>query len=169
LQEIAVFKDKMKMEASQGLGPSQGSQQFRGKKSIKFYKPSVAEFNNAYYLIASDVFLLGGKPRKLTPEDIQELPVIISWKGPDYHYKTDEKECFQLLCKIIFDMNLMQNPKFVSFPLGMVFFYHFTFFLLFISFPFTLFPKASFGTVLSTPIEAGLCTALGDKTQSRDL
>ena len=54
----------------------------------------------------------------LTPEEKQELPVIICWKGEACHFQTDEKETTRLLCQIISDMNLMQNPKFVSFPLG---------------------------------------------------
>ena len=54
----------------------------------------------------------------LTPEERQELPVIICWKGEAIHFQTDEKETTRLLCQIISDMNLMQNRKFVSFPLG---------------------------------------------------
>merc|ERR1719250_59439 len=32
----------------------------------------------------------------------------------------DEKECFRLLSEIIFDMNEMQDPRFVSFPVAVI-------------------------------------------------
>ena len=86
---------------------------------MQYYKPVVEKFSERYYLISSDVWLLGGGvPMMLTPEEKQELPVIICWKGEACHFQTDEKETTRLLCQIISDMNLMQNPKFVSFPLG---------------------------------------------------
>ena len=69
-------------------------------------------------MIAVDVFLISGDARKLDRQEVDELPVVISWKGPKYCFETDKKECFELLVKIISDMNSMQNPKFVSFPLG---------------------------------------------------
>ena len=96
-----------------------GTQRVRAKKAIQYLKPTVEEFGERYFLISSDVWLLGGGvPRMLTHEEVQELPVIISWKGEPCHFHTDEKETMSLLCQIISDMNKMQNPKFVSFPLG---------------------------------------------------
>ena len=111
-----MFKEKQKLERSQGT--SQGTQRFVGKKSVQYFKSTVEEFDEEFYLIGSEVFLLGGKGRKLTEEEVQNLPVVISWKGPDHKFIWDEKECLELLCKILQDMNQMQNPKFKSFPLG---------------------------------------------------
>ena len=113
-----MFKEKQKLERSQGNGSSQGSQRFLGKKSVQYYKATVEEFNGRYYLIGSEVFLLGGEGRKLTDDEVLNLPVIISWKGPDHEFVWDEKECLELLCQILKDMNEMQNPKYKSFPLG---------------------------------------------------
>ena len=86
---------------------------------MQYDKPTVEKFGEQYVLISSDVWLLGGEtPRILTPEEVQELPVTICWKGDPLHFRTDEKETIRLLCQIISDMNTMQNPKFYSFPLG---------------------------------------------------
>jgi hypothetical protein len=109
----------MKVEASQGSQGAGGSQAFRSKKTMHFTKPSVEQLQGNYFLIAYDVFIISGKPRKLTPEEILELPVIISWKGPSFSFDTDEKMCFELLSKIIFDMNQMQDRRYTSFPMGM--------------------------------------------------
>ena len=117
-QELAVFKEKQKLERSQGTGSSQGSQRFVGKKSVQYYKAAVEEFEGKFYLIGSEVFLLGGEGRKLTEDEVLNLPVIISWKGPDHEFIWDEKQCIELLCQILKDMNEMQNPKYKSFPLG---------------------------------------------------
>ena len=114
-QEIKRFQAKLKHEASQG---SQGGQPFKAKKTLHFYTPSVELLAEEYYLIASDVFIISGSTRKLTRHEIDELPVIISWKGPRFCFHTDEKKCYELLTEIFQDMNMMQNPKFVSFPLG---------------------------------------------------
>ena len=115
LQEITVWKEKQKLERTQR---SQGGQVPKQKKAIQFYKPTVEEIDGSYYLIGSSIFKLGGAPRKLTQEDIQQLPVIISWRGPECDFYTDSKECIRLLCQIIEDMNMMQNPTYVDFPLG---------------------------------------------------
>ena len=104
--------------ASQGMG-SQGTQSQLGKKTLHLSKITVEKLLESYYLIAYEVFIIDDKPRKLTSEEIQDLPVNISWSGPQYDFDTDEKTCFKLLTEIIFDMNIMQNPKFSSFPLGM--------------------------------------------------
>ena len=91
---------------------------FYGKKTMEYYKPTVEEFGATIYLIASDVFVLGGKARKLTPEEVKELPFIISWKGTNYSFSSNELECITLLCAILRDVNKMQPMRFVSFPLG---------------------------------------------------
>ena len=108
------------MERVKELRASQvpGSQRARPKKIMQYHKPTVEDFDGSFFLISSEIWSLGEVPRKLTPEEIQELPVSISWKGPDCHFQSDQKECCRLLCQIISDMNMMQNEKFVSFPLG---------------------------------------------------
>jgi hypothetical protein len=115
LQEISVWKEKQKLERTQR---SQGGQVPKPKKTKQFYKTTVEEIDGSYYLIGSSIFKLGGNPSKLTQEDIQELPLIISWRGPMCEFITDEKECIRLFCQIIEDMNNMQNPTYVDFPLG---------------------------------------------------
>ena len=78
LKEIKKFNAKIKLEASsQG---TQGGKRFRAKKTQQFFKPTVEQFEDDYYLVATDVFILGGRPRKLTTEETQDLPVIIFWK-----------------------------------------------------------------------------------------
>jgi hypothetical protein len=112
----------MKMEGSQG---SLGSGSFRSKKTTHYTKPTVENFgdedNPVYYLVACDVFLLTGDLVKLTPEEVEDLPVIISWRGPQLSFQTDKKECFKLLTEMIFNFNMMQpaNSEFKSFFLGM--------------------------------------------------
>jgi hypothetical protein len=85
---------------------------------LQFYKPTVEEIEGSFYLIASSIYLLGGHPRKLTQDDIQQLSVIISWRGPVCEFITEEKECIRLLFQILEDMNNMQDPTYVDFPLG---------------------------------------------------
>ena len=120
-KECERYNEKQKeLRASQ---PS-GTQRVRPKKAVQYHKPVVEKFGERYYLISSDVWLLGGGvPMMLTPEERQELPVIICWKGEACHFQTDEKETTRLLCQIISDMNLMQNRKFVSFPLGEIIYF----------------------------------------------
>ena len=68
--------------------------------------------------MAKDVFKLKVTPRKLTDEEVNELPVVLKWKGPNIEFCTDMYEGLKLLIRIIYDMNEMQNPKFTSAPLG---------------------------------------------------
>ena len=115
------FKECDKYKSNQrALRASQPpwSERVRPKKAVQYFKPTVEEFDEKYYLISSDIWLLGGVLMMLTPEEAQELPVIICWKGDPCHFRSNEKETIELLCQIISDMNMMQNPKFVSFPLG---------------------------------------------------
>ena len=98
---------------------SQGGLKVKAKKTMQFYEPSVEQFDDTLYLISSEVWVLGGGgPRKLSQTEIADLPIIISWRGPDYQFRSDEEECIRLICLILGDMNIMQNKKFISFPLG---------------------------------------------------
>ena len=107
------------MRASQAQGTQM--HRVRARKAVQYYRPTVEEFDQRLFLISSDVWLLGGgEPRKLSQDELESLLVIISWRGPDCHFRTDMKECIRLLCEIIRDMNTMQNPKFFSFPLGIM-------------------------------------------------
>ena len=116
-----MFLSKVREQESQGIAGTEGSRN-RGKRTMHFYKPTVEKFEEGedakYYLVAGEVFSLTGELRQLTDEEIADLPVIISWKGPNLNFEMDEKECFRLLSEIIFDMNEMQDPRFVSFPVG---------------------------------------------------
>ena len=76
------------------------------------------KFGDQFYLVANEVFNISGPPQKLSPVEVEDLPVIISWRGGHFNFDIDEKACFELLCSIVSDMNLMQHPGFVSFPLG---------------------------------------------------
>ena len=123
LQECALFKDRVRELADQVADGVIGSTSLlRGKKTLHFYKPTVERFGNGddskYYLIACEIFCLTGELKKLTSEEMDNLPVIISWKGPRLNFSTDEKECFKLITDIIFDFNQMQDQEFVSFPVG---------------------------------------------------
>ena len=88
------------------------------KKTRKFRKPTLVEFDDEIYLVADSVFILGMPVVKLTSEEVDALPVIISWTGPRYEFKTDPEAGFRLLVEIFDDFNSLQNPKFKSAPLG---------------------------------------------------
>ena len=134
----------MKIQASQGSLGSAGASNFRSKKTIHYTRPTVENFgeedNPVYYLVACEVFLLTGDLLKLTPEEIEELPVIISWKGPTLSFNTDKEECFKLLTEIVSNFNMMQptDSEFKSFILGM---FHPCIFQMEIWFCFTFFHK----------------------------
>ena len=115
-QECEKYSERQKeLRASQ----DPGAQRYKPKKTVQYYQPTVEQFEDEFYLISSEVWCLGGGvPRQLAPDEIQSLPVNISWKGQDCYFRSDRKECIRLLCQIVSDMNLMQNQKFVSFPLG---------------------------------------------------
>ena len=116
-----MYQEKAKEQASQDPA-GVGSSRARNKMTTHFYKPTLEQFGEdderKYYLIACDVFCLTGELEVLTPDQIADLPVIISWKGPTMTFSSDERECYKLLTDIIYDMNLMQDPQFVSFPVG---------------------------------------------------
>ena len=58
--------------------------------------------------------------RKLNKEEITELPVEVVYVGPvNLVFLDDDEEAFTKLVKIIQNMNMMQDPDFVGFPVGM--------------------------------------------------
>ena len=54
----------------------------------------------------------------MTPSELRALPVILSWEGPVLTFQTDQESCITHLVDIIHDMNLMQDPEYVSLPVG---------------------------------------------------
>lgn len=96
----------------------QGSDSNSRKKSLQFKKPTIVELEGNIYLIASEIFLLGSPAVMLSQEEVNELPVLVNWSGPDMKFETEEKTFYSLLSDIFCDFNVMQNKKFVSFPIG---------------------------------------------------
>lgn len=78
----------------------------------------MVELDGKLYLIACDIFLLGLPVLKLSQEEVSALSVKVSWSGPQLSFQTDSETCFRILAEIFYDFNLMQNKKFVSFPIG---------------------------------------------------
>ena len=92
-------------------------------------QPSLHQIDDHFYWIAGpeQMFILNHEKtkngdsyaRKLGVEEILCLPVDIVYVGNEGpHYLDDEEEAFTRLVKIIENMNMMQDPDFVSFPLG---------------------------------------------------
>ena len=94
-------------------------------------KPQIVQIDGSYYFVAGaeEVHMLNHKKtpddvfsRKLSKDEIQNLSLEIIWTGSTkYKYENDEKEAFKLLGEIFEKMNLMQDPKFYSFPLGSIY------------------------------------------------
>ena len=75
------------------------------------------EVGGKWYMFGTEVFDLT-TGTALTEEDLKNLPFQISYIGPEFHYKTDEKEAFSILLHIISNANKLQDDEFYSFPLG---------------------------------------------------
>ena len=100
------------------------------KETLELSSPSIKLIGDKYYWIAGaeEVHLLNHKrsigdktkySKKLSKEKISELPVDLIYLGSDTTvFINDEEEAFTKLVGIIYKMNLMQDPQFVSFPLG---------------------------------------------------
>ena len=78
---------------------------------------TIERFDDKYYLIASDIFDLT-EGHILTDDDLKQLPVKINFTGQPFNFKTDQEKAFELLLRIFSNANKMQDPKFVSFPVG---------------------------------------------------
>ena len=101
------------------------------KQVFEFSKPTIEELDGKFYFFAgpAEIHLLNHKKNeamdfysiKLTQEEIDDLPVEPLYVGTECSevFLNDEKKALQLLLKIVANMNLMQDPKFYSFPLGM--------------------------------------------------
>ena len=99
------------------------------KTILELSSPEVEKIGDAYYWIAGsgEVHLLNHErnaenkfyARKLSPDEIADLPVEIVYVGNEnFIFLDDEERAFTILVSIIEKMNSMQDPKFVSFPLG---------------------------------------------------
>ena len=97
---------------------AQGSGGPKRKKSQQFKKPAIIEIEDRFYLVASDIFLLGPAVVKLSHEEVLELPVTICYSGPVKNFEADLRSCYSLLSEIFTMYNSLQNPRFVSFPIG---------------------------------------------------
>ena len=56
--------------------------------------------------------------RELTSDEIEDLPECIVYVGQPEEFKVDHKRAFELLVSMIFNMNLMQEAAFQSFPVA---------------------------------------------------
>ena len=55
----------------------------------------------------------------MSNEEIDELPVEVIYVGHDKpKFIVDEQKAFEIIVKIIHNMNLMQTSQIYSFPLG---------------------------------------------------
>ena len=91
----------------------------RDKRPFRDYnRPTAEKFNGSYYFFASDVFDLSSGGKKLSKEEVDNLPVRINYSGEEVEFDDDEKEAFTILMRIISNGNKMQYRRYVSFPLG---------------------------------------------------
>ena len=102
------------------------------KPMKEFSKPEVVKIRENYYFVSGmkQIFQLNHEhkfdgendflAKKLSQEEIKDLEVEIIWTGnQEFNFEVDEKEAMRLLASIIHNMNLMQEDKFYSYPLGM--------------------------------------------------
>ena len=91
----------------------------RDTRPIREYSsPTIEKIDGRHFLFASDVFDLSRGGKKLSEEELINIPVRALYNGPEIEYKTDEKEAFEILLKILSNGNKMQDPEFYSFALG---------------------------------------------------
>ena len=84
----------------------------------EYSRPTIEKIGDRHFLFATDVFDLSKGGKKLTEEDLKEIPIRPSYNGEEFHYKSNEKEAFEILMRIISNGNKMQDEEFYSFPLG---------------------------------------------------
>ena len=105
------------------------------RKTCKEYtRPQMDKIGDQIYFIANKVYCLNRVSmapsddhvpyaRELTPEEVKNLPVNISYIGPELEFDCDEEAFARLYTDIIRDCNVMQSREFVSAPVGE--FFHF--------------------------------------------
>ena len=70
--------------------------------------------------MAMDVYDLTRWGQKLDEEELAELPFKHCYNGKEVLYRTERREAFELLMRIVKNANKMQDPEFYSFILGML-------------------------------------------------
>ena len=105
------------------------------KSILELTKPSIHKIDDDYYWIwgPKEVHHLnhvrsegpGHYTSKLSEDDILNLPVELVYVGIGVnHFLDDEKKALDILLQIIMKMNMMQDTKFYSFPLGEYFLFN---------------------------------------------
>ena len=90
------------------------------RPSIEHSRPTVEKYEGRYYFFCSDVFDLSNEGRKLSADDLEELPIRAIYTGEDFEFQTDVREAFILLMRIFRIGNLMQDRENYSWLLGML-------------------------------------------------
>jgi hypothetical protein len=109
-QEIEKFAERNNPE---------NEEENQRKKIREISKPSVITIDQTYYFVSGSdqVFLLNkdeatpGYAKKLTEDDIENLPEELVYSGQPESFSDDEGRAFQLLVTILFNMNLMQEKE----------------------------------------------------------
>ena len=109
LQEVMRYQERI------------NSQQDIERRPHKEYDvPTIEKFNGNYYLIASDIYDLSNNGKIIDDEVLSQFPVIPCYVGDRLDFQDDEYEAYRLLMEIIGNFNKLQDPKFYSFPLGIL-------------------------------------------------
>ena len=115
-----MFLDQQLQLFDEANNPSQTP----SKRILEVSQPSLQVIEDRHYWISGsrDIFLLNSEDSfacKLVEEEIEELPVEVVFVGHDPpNFIVDEQRAFEIIIKIIHNMNQMQTSKIYSFPLG---------------------------------------------------
>ena len=88
--------------------------------------PQLERIDGVFYLIAKAIYRLNDRNKdsslpyaqELSVEEVQSLPLKISYTGPDIEFDCDEEAFTRIYTDILRDFMSMQDPEFVSFLLG---------------------------------------------------
>ena len=90
--------------------------------------PCLERINGSFYFIGPKVYRLNQKEpgnflvdyaEVLSDAEVSNLPVSIKYIGPHLEFSCDERGFIECYGKILREFNLMQDPRYVSFPLGL--------------------------------------------------
>ena len=90
------------------------------RPAMEYLRPTVEKHGGRWYFFCSDVFDLSNEARKLTPDDLEQLPIRVTYTGEAYEFKTDLREAYILLMRIFRIGNMMQDRENYSWLLGML-------------------------------------------------
>ena len=119
-QFFGVFLDQQLQLFDEANNPSQTP----NKTILEVPQASLQVIEERHYWISGsrDIFLLNSGDSfasKLSEEEIEELPVEVVFVGHEnLNFIVDEERAFDIIIKIIRNMNQMQTSKIYSFPLG---------------------------------------------------